>query len=157
MLTLPPVHVCVVTELRTELPPPHHHHPPPPAPAPAATLLPNTDNDGQEDPELAVKIFRGINSCALWDWGPVQTMLCTGDSGGQWWLQLYPLWSAKLRQFPVGEKLAVILIVLQNTNVLVLQTLRPGINYIYCVIQAVQGCNTLRENMDPIHLCLVKI
>ena len=77
MLTIPPLHVCVLTELRTVLRAPHPPPPPPPPPPPdaaaAATFLPI--NNGQEDPDLAVKIFSGNDICGL-QFGPVQTMLC---------------------------------------------------------------------------------
>ena len=79
MLTIPPLHVSVLTELRTVLTAPHHSPPPPPPPpaaadaAAAATFLPI--NNGQEDPDLAVKIFSGNDICGL-QFGAVQTMLC---------------------------------------------------------------------------------
>ena len=64
MLTLPPLHVSLLTELGTELvttqdlSPQHPPPSPPPAPPPAAVpLLPNTIMGRAE---LAVKIFRGI-------------------------------------------------------------------------------------------------
>ena len=89
MLTIPPpVHVCVLTELRTELDTtgsltsphltsPHHPRPPPAAP-PAVTLLPRSDNNGQEDTARAGRenISGNLLTSVELQTGAVQTMLC---------------------------------------------------------------------------------
>ena len=88
MLTIPPpVHVCVLTELRTELDTtgsltsPHHPPPPPPPPRaapPAVTLLPRSDNNGQEDTARAGRenISGNLLTSVELQTGAVQTMLC---------------------------------------------------------------------------------
>ena len=165
MLTIPPLHVCVLTELWTEL----DTSPLPSSPSsssscsvlPALSCPTLTIMGRRTQSELAVKIFLRTNICGGWRrrYGAERSKQCyvTMDSYSD---SVTVIISFIIGYFPGGQELAVTLLllyILQNTNVLVLQTLRPGIKYIYCVIKAVQGCNTLRENMDPIHLCLVKI